>query len=90
MKNNLKPIKCWGCLYLGKCNNCNENGCEEFTQWHYPLWEIAKMLNVNFNTLSCKFIKNDAKVLKMINEKLNPLKFKVEKVDGRKYIVRVK
>ena len=90
MEKKLKPIKCWDCFYLAKCMNCCEDGCEKFTLWHYLISYLAQLLNVNQHTLRGKMIKNDAKTMVMINEQLKPMKFRIEKVDGRKYIVRVK
>ncbi len=88
--SKLKPIKCWDCLYLAKCRNYSEKGCEKFEKFIYSLEDIAKMLNVNYYVLYRKIKKNRLQAMEYINEQLYPKKFRCVKIDKRRVYERYK
>ncbi len=85
--SKLKPIKCWDCLYLAKCRNYSEKGCEKFA---FSLLEISKMINLNFHTLRKTLKKNREEGMRYINELAYPKKFRCEKINGRYVYERYK
>ncbi len=84
----MKPIKCWNCAYLGKCIDCNENGCEKFLKWKLTYREVADLCKVNIRTLFRWFNKNPTKALRTIYH-LTGYKFQVYYDDCRSCLVRV-
>ena len=59
----MKPIKCWDCTYLGKCLDCNKDGCEKFLKWKITYKEVADLCKVHERTIYRWFNKNPAKAM---------------------------
>ncbi len=85
---NLKPIKCWDCAYLGKCMDYCEDGCDKFFKWRLTFKEVAKMCNVTERTMYRWFSKSIPKALRTIY-RLSGYKFKIVYDDSRRFLVRV-
>lgn len=83
----MKPTKCWDCALLGKCDKCNENGCDDFLKWKMTYKEVADLCKVHERTIYRWFNKNPAKALRTIYH-LTGCKFKVHYDDCRSCLVR--
>ena len=87
----MKPIKCWYCFYLGRCYECNENGCDRFERYACSLLHIAEELNIKYGKLTA-MVRNKGiyKTLSYINEKAYPKEYRIGKSDGKIVWERIK
>ena len=84
----MKPIKCWDCLYLGKCMDYNKHGCEKFVKWKLTYKEIADICKVHQRTVFRWFSINEREALATIY-RLSGLKLKVVYDGYISFLVRV-
>ena len=91
MEKNLKPIKCWDCMYLASCMRYNKNGCDKFEKFAVTLLEVSQMTKIDYKELlSLKRRKGAELMIKHVNEIAKPLKFKCEKLEGKYVYERVR
>ena len=84
----MKPIKCWDCAYLGKCYDCNENGCDKFIKWKLTYKEVADLCKISERAIYRWFNKSVPKALMKVYA-LTGCKFKVYYDDCKSCLVRV-
>lgn len=84
----MKPIICWDCAYLGKCEDYNEKGCDKFLKWKLTYKEVADLCKIHERTLYRWFAKSSPKALRTIYH-LTGYKFKVHYDESKSYLVRI-